>query len=386
MARLGQFRRDTMDNWKKENPIIADGEFILIASDSTNPHSYDYWACGDGTTEFINLKFKAVKDGTGVQGITDELTDLSGLAISSKGVKKVVEDLEKQITDAEDSGTQLVNKLREDMNAADERLEQLIDIEADNRNDAVSHLDQSIQKEAQAREDGDATNKQYIDDLTEDMNAADRDLGDRITEVEKIAFPLSVFISLDKTLLEFTGETESVYVTWQVQRKNKTVTPSAISLRQDDTSLDIQKVGYGVYNANIAKLGETLFSFSVTAEELSGSASAKLNITCPMYFGFLPIYSVSDLTITNLSKQGIKLSPNGTYTLNNPSTGGYMWLCVPNHTNNNMTINKVVLNGFDVPMEAAASNSVTISDIVIPYKCYRSSNALVVGTYTFVIS
>lgn len=94
MARLGQFRRDTMANWKRENPIIADGEFILIANDSNSPHSYDYWACGDGTTEFINLKFKAVKDGTGVQGITDELSELSGLAISSKGVKRAIDDLQ----------------------------------------------------------------------------------------------------------------------------------------------------------------------------------------------------------------------------------------------------------------------------------------------------
>lgn len=93
MARLGQFRRDTMANWKKENPIIADGEFILIANDSNNPHSYDYWACGDGTTEFINLKFKEVKDGTGVLGITDELSELSGLALSSRGAKKAIDEV-----------------------------------------------------------------------------------------------------------------------------------------------------------------------------------------------------------------------------------------------------------------------------------------------------
>lgn len=97
MARLGQFRRDTMANWKKENPIISDGEFILIANDPNSPHSYDYWACGDGITAFIDLKFKAVKDGTGIQGITDELNELSGLAISSKGAKKAIDNLQRQI-------------------------------------------------------------------------------------------------------------------------------------------------------------------------------------------------------------------------------------------------------------------------------------------------
>ena len=43
-----------------------------------------------------------------------------------------------------------------------------------------------------------------------------------------------------------------------------------------------------------------------------------------------------------------------------------------------MTINKVTLNGFDVPMEVA----VTIEK----YKYYRSSNRLTNKDYTFVIS
>lgn len=55
MARLGQFRRDTLENWNDNNPILADGEFVLIASDSTAPKIYDYWCCGDGITPFIQL-------------------------------------------------------------------------------------------------------------------------------------------------------------------------------------------------------------------------------------------------------------------------------------------------------------------------------------------
>lgn len=45
MARLGQFRGDTLENWKKENAIIPDREFILIASDASKPTTYDFWAC-----------------------------------------------------------------------------------------------------------------------------------------------------------------------------------------------------------------------------------------------------------------------------------------------------------------------------------------------------
>ena len=31
--KLGQFRRDTIDNWIKYNPILVDVEFVLIVSD-----------------------------------------------------------------------------------------------------------------------------------------------------------------------------------------------------------------------------------------------------------------------------------------------------------------------------------------------------------------
>lgn len=56
MARLGQFRGDTLENWKKENAIIPDREFILIASDASKPTTYDFWACGDGITHFEDFR------------------------------------------------------------------------------------------------------------------------------------------------------------------------------------------------------------------------------------------------------------------------------------------------------------------------------------------
>lgn len=97
-----------------------------------------------------------------------------------------------------------------------------------------------------------------------------------------------------------------------------------------------------------------------------------------MYFGFDAATAVDGLTITGLGKQSLKTSPGGTYTLQSSTEGHYMWLCVPN----NMTVNRVTLNGFDVPMEAAS----TKEQGTLTYKCYRSSNALVQGSYTIIIS
>lgn len=57
MARLGQFRRDTDDNWLVENPIIAEGEFILVAPDSEKPKDFRYWKVGDGINRYADLPY-----------------------------------------------------------------------------------------------------------------------------------------------------------------------------------------------------------------------------------------------------------------------------------------------------------------------------------------
>ena len=82
--------------------------------------------------------------------------------------------------------------------------------------------------------------------------------------------------------------------------------------------------------------------------------------------------------ITGLGKQSLKTSPGGTYTLQSSTEGHYMWLCVPN----NMSINDVTLNGFNVPMEAAQDKQ----QGNITYRCYRSNHALIQGSYKVKIS
>lgn len=65
MARLGQFRRDTYENWMAENPILADGEFFLVAMDSSKPREYTKYGCGDGTSTFSELKTYLFEGGGG---------------------------------------------------------------------------------------------------------------------------------------------------------------------------------------------------------------------------------------------------------------------------------------------------------------------------------
>lgn len=90
MARLGQFRGDTLENWKKENAIIPDREFILIASDASKPTTYDFWACGDGITHFEDLPMNGNGGGSGgAMTVLQSLGDNTEFPMSQEAVTKI---------------------------------------------------------------------------------------------------------------------------------------------------------------------------------------------------------------------------------------------------------------------------------------------------------
>ena len=122
---------------------------------------------------------------------------------------------------------------------------------------------------------------------------------------------------------------------------------------------------------------EVSHTYVIASKETTEVVDAKAYITFvkAMYFGFA---GSSISSFDDLAKQGLKTSPAGSYTLTNMANN-YMWLCVPD----NMTIKKVTMSGFDVPMDAPVELTDNTYGV---YNCYRSSNALVDGTYNIVIS
>lgn len=96
MARLGQFRRDTEINWLSQNPILADGEFILVATDSANPRSYNKWKCGNGTSTFKELKYQQDFESVGFTGeISNDITSSlypDNLFVAGLYIKKAISD------------------------------------------------------------------------------------------------------------------------------------------------------------------------------------------------------------------------------------------------------------------------------------------------------
>ena len=93
MARLGQFRGDTLENWKKENAIIPDREFILIASDASKPTTYDFWACGDGITHFKDLPMNGNGGGSGgAMTVLQSLGDNTEFPMSQEAVTRYISE------------------------------------------------------------------------------------------------------------------------------------------------------------------------------------------------------------------------------------------------------------------------------------------------------
>ena len=106
--------------------------------------------------------------------------------------------------------------------------------------------------------------------------------------------------------------------------------------------------------------------------------SATVNAYYPKYVGGSTKTALTSADITGFTKQTISGSAAGTANITS-AANEYIWFCVPS----TMTINKVTLGGFAVPIEAPVNVTVTGKDT---YKCYRSTNPLSAGTRSFVIA
>ncbi len=250
----------------------------------------------------------------------------------------------------------------------------------------VSDLQSSLAEETQARQDADSTLQNSLAEETQARQDADESMQADITELQEAVWPITISLTATSTLLEYTGEAQTVTLTATTTRKGEQVTSAdgtglfykGASLEERTENLGRGSQGYLQVNVSVNTLGTTTFGFAWYKDDVvKADATIGIRMVLPMYFGFSSLSSMTDTEMTALTKQTIKASAAGTYTLT-ASESGYAWFCVPS----DMTISKVTLNGFDVPLNSYS----TVSTSLGSYKCYRSSNALVAGTYTFVIS
>lgn len=263
-------------------------------------------------------------------------------------------------------------KAREDADAAETKARTAaIEAEAQAR-------DTAIFAEATARSNADTALQTAMNENVKELKGADTEHESRLLALEQSEWPLSLELSINPILIEFTGSEKDTSVAWKIMRKGVGVTPTVLTFKQDGVALSAELVANGSINAKVNKLGDTVFEIAVEAEGMKKSASKKLTMVLPVYMGFAGASDAAGLAITELSKYAPLASPAGTYKIKNNTDGIYLWLCVPD----TMTINKVTSSGFTVPMREVQTGQTELGG----YKCYRSSNAIVAGEYTYTIS
>jgi hypothetical protein len=263
-------------------------------------------------------------------------------------------------------------KAREDADVAETKARTAaIEAEAQARDTAIS-------AEATARSNADTALQTAMNENVKELKGADTEHESRLLALEQSEWPLSLELSINPILIEFTGSEKDTSVAWKIMRKGVGVTPTVLTFKQDGVALSAELSANGSINAKVNKLGDTVFEIAVEAEGMKKSAGKKLTMVLPVYMGFAGASDAAGLAITELSKYAPLASPAGTYKIKNNADGIYLWLCVPD----TMTINKVTSSGFTVPMREVQTGQTELGG----YKCYRSSNAIVAGEYTYTIS
>lgn len=278
----------------------------------------------------------------------------------ANGDKELSDALAKEIADREKA-------------IADEILARTTAIEAE-----AQARDTAIFAEATERSNADTALQTAMNENVKELKGADTEHESRLLALEQSEWPLSLELSINPILIEFTGSEKDASVSWKIMRKGVGVTPTALTFKQDGVALVAGLTASGSINAKVNKLSDTVFEIAVEAEGMKKSASKKLTMVLPVYMGFAGASDAAGLAITKLSKYAPLTSPAGTYKIKNNADGIYLWLCVPD----TMTINKVTSSGFTVPMREVQTGQTELGG----YKCYRSSNAIVAGEYTYTIS
>lgn len=248
--------------------------------------------------------------------------------------------------------------------------------------DKVQALLEDLATETEARIEADKQLQSNIDTVTGNLN---KEIADRIendNSIWEVLYNQFVQISefgVSPTIVE-KGVATAININGRFLFAGEPVTPDTLILKRGDALLSDRPVDNlsGTKDTLNTNDDTTTYSLSITAHGVTRNASAIVSAYYPCYFGHTTKTIIVGTDVLSFSKQSIKSSPNGTYSMSDISQGEYVWLCIPS----NFNINSVTSSGFSVPMEAAISVPVEGKG---NYKCYRTSSSLVAGTFNFVI-
>ena len=248
--------------------------------------------------------------------------------------------------------------------------------------DKVQALLEDLATETEARIEADKQLQSNIDTATGNLN---KEIADRIendNSIWEVLYNQFVQISefgVSPTIVE-KGVATTININGRFLFAGEPVTPDTLILKRGDALLSDRPVDNlsGTKDTLNTNDDTTTYSLSITAHGVTRNTSAIVSAYYPCYFGHTTKTIIVGTDVLSFSKQSIKSSPNGTYSVSDISQGEYVWLCIPS----NFNINSVTSSGFSVPMEAAISVPVEGKG---NYKCYRTSGSLVAGTFNFVI-
>lgn len=133
---------------------------------------------------------------------------------------------------------------------------------------------------------------------------------DNLTELQNTVFPLEVSLSLDKPLLEYTGSGQSIKSTYSIKRKGSPITPTALALSVDGSLVSIDVKQADTVTVKVNKEGETQIILTAKHGDLVKSATNKVTMVLPIYYGFGT--KETDIAIA-ANKLSPRLSASGTY-------------------------------------------------------------------------
>lgn len=133
---------------------------------------------------------------------------------------------------------------------------------------------------------------------------------DNLTELQNTVFPLEVSLSLDKSLLEFTGSEQNIKATYSIKRKGSPIMPTALALSVNGSLLSIDVKQADTVAINVTKEGETQIVLTAKHGDLIKSATSKVTMVLPIYYGFGT--TETDIAIA-ANKLSPRLSASGTY-------------------------------------------------------------------------
>ena len=133
---------------------------------------------------------------------------------------------------------------------------------------------------------------------------------DNLTELQNTVFPLEVSLSIDKPLLEYTGSEQSIKATYSIKRKGSPITPTALALSVDGSLVSIDVKQADTVTIKVNKEGETQIILTAKHGDLVKSASSKVTMVLPIYYGFGT--TETDIAIA-ANKLSPRLSASGTY-------------------------------------------------------------------------